>query len=448
MKKPSLISILYFSSGLCLVGGIIFTFYLYAPSSLPPIHAITKQVDSPQITDTPQKIDDNESSPETLSKYIDSLVSKKDFTKLKDAGNKLLQSSNNDPKYILQAFWAITLSTTKNSELKTILDDFKTLTNGDFGTKEEGQYLSCLINSYEMQKDQVLKICGALLNSKNEGIQIVAKKLVDQTKVFSTFQDESPDYLTAMYAKTFVDAKFYTLAKFKLEYLIQKNTKYRDAVGLLGITYYLLGDLIKSRDTLEQAYALDTSKPHIVYTLGKIQDELGDKTQAISYYYLALQNGYPEKSEIRTRLASLLYQEKEITKSLKEYNTLLDDLPIAPPEAFIQPVYIYIKIQNDPLGAVAYAKRVRALYPDNALSINMLGWSYLENHQLDTAKTLFKLAITKKANYNAPYFNLGQLYELQNEKEKAKEMYKRSYQLDKSSEIGKQAIDRYNALNQ
>lgn len=445
MKKPSLTSILYISSSLCILGGIIFTFFLYAPTSLPPLHATIKEI-NPQ-DEIPQKIEANESNPETLSKYIDQLVVRKDFSKLKDAGNKLLTMGNNDPKYILQAFWAISLGATTNTELKTILDDFKTLTKSDFGTKEEGRYLTCLINSYEMQKDAVLKNCGALVNSKNEGMQIVAKKLVDQTKVFSTFQDESTDYLTAMYAKTFVDAKFYTLAKFKLEYLVQKNTKYRDAISLLGITYYLLGDLIKSRDALSQAYTLDTSKPHIVYTLGKIHDELGNTTEAISYYYLALQNGYPERSEIRSRLASLLYLEKEYTKSLKEYTKLLDDLPLAPPKNFIQPIYIYIKIKNDPLGAIGYAKRVRALYPDNAISINMLGWAYLENHQLDTAKTLFELAITKKANYNAPYFNLGQLYEQQNEKEKAKEMYKRSYQLDKSSEIGKLATDRYNALN-
>lgn len=79
-----------------------------------------------------------------------------------------------------------------------------------------------------------------------------------------------------------------------------------------GCLFYEMGELEKARECLQIASPLAIQEPTISFMLGKINEQLGDFHNSLSYFVDALIKGYPEKEQINAELNGI--------------NQILDDL--------------------------------------------------------------------------------------------------------------------------
>jgi Tfp pilus assembly protein PilF len=85
-------------------------------------------------------------------------------------------------------------------------------------------------------------------------------------------------------------------------------------------------------------------------------------------------------------------------------------------------------------------------FPANAMAYNLLGWSQTGTGNTVEAEKNLQKSITMDPKQAAPYYNLGKLYEITKENDKAKDAYQKAYELDQNGSIGNLAAKRYNIL--
>ena len=92
------------------------------------------------------------------------------------------------------------------------------------------------------------------------------------------------------------------------------------------------------------------------------------------------------------------------------------------------------------------AKIAHTTFPDNPLTYNLLGWSYLGLKNYTEAEKQLTKAIELDPNMAAAHYNLGNLYLEKEDNEKALNMYQKAYELDQNGSIGNLAAKKYNEL--
>jgi Flp pilus assembly protein TadD len=73
---------------------------------------------------------------------------------------------------------------------------------------------------------------------------------------------------------------------------------------------------------------------------------------------------------------------------------------------------------------------------------NNLGVAYLDKGELGEAMSAFEQALKLKPDYASAYFNLGQLYDVLGDHQKARECLRRVIEYDKHGELGRRAKER------
>lgn len=322
-------------------------------------------------------------------------------------------------------------------EIGLIFQETDNMMQKETNFRDELQLLRCISKVYLRDTEAINTTCSP--DTK------FGKTVIDQKNLFLTFKDSNTSYLTAMFSKTLMEEGYYSLAQYMLEPVVMTSNNYRDAYTLLGFSYLMQNKLELAKDSLNSAYRLDTTRSDIQYMLGMVYEQLGDSENALRYYTVALGNQYPKQDELRAKLASLHVQKQEYDKAMLHFTKLLET-NVSSPEYFTTPVWIYLEILKDPLSAISYAKKARAMFPDSPITINLLGWAYLEQGDLEQAKTLLDLAVMKDGNYAPPYLNLGLYYEKKGDVNQAETYYSLAIQKDRSGSISIRAKEHLNNL--
>ena len=227
---------------------------------------------------------------------------------------------------------------------------------------------------------------------------------------------------------------------------MEQHRDYRDAWVVLGYNYLVMEKYSLAQVALDTAYQLDQTKAHIQYLLGIAYDKQQQKEKAVSFYTLALDNQYPNKTALRQRIALLLVDLQKFDLALKQYVELVNENALATPEMYVSPIWIALEFVKDTQTARSLAEKAKEKFPDSHISDNLLGWVALSQGRLPEAEQYLQASIQKNSRYDAPLYNLGRVYEAMSKPEEAKTAYKQAYELGTNSPIARLAAESFNRL--
>jgi tetratricopeptide (TPR) repeat protein len=264
-------------------------------------------------------------------------------------------------------------------------------------------------------------------------------------KEFESYQGGSNIHQKTLLGRSYIKAKEYEIAIPLLFEVIKEKKDYRDAWILLGYAYLSTERYQDAIESLAEARKLDPEKAQTAFFLGLAYYNLNDYDNAVLMLQLAKKNGYEPRTHVDQKLAEIYLQMKKYEEAALSYENLLNQNS-TDVNYFIKPIWIYIDKINKPDKAIAMASQAVKAHPDNAMSYNLLGWSYIGANQLMAAKTYLDKAKNMDPNLDAIYLNYGKLYEKKGEVNNAINYYKTAYELGKGNSIALAAADLYNQI--
>jgi len=285
----------------------------------------------------------------------------------------------------------------------------------------------------------------ALLESKDDKLTEDIKAMIAAYTEFDFAQAADALFLEELLAKGLNKVGEFEMSINLLKAVLQQRGDLRDAWILFGFAYLNLEKYSFALTAFEKAYELDSEWPVTQYFLGLTHKELGNQSDAIVYFNYALSNQFEPKLVLYQNLADLYLDTQDYEKAVSAYEEILhitnDDI-----NAFVRPIWIYLDFLQRPKEALRLAQVANALFPDSAMSFNLLGWSQIGTDEQLLAEQNLKKAMQLDPNMPAPYLNLGTLYEVQKKTEVALQMYQKAYELDQNGSIGTTAAQKYNDL--
>lgn len=273
------------------------------------------------------------------------------------------------------------------------------------------------------------------------------EKLLAAFEKFSYFRESEPVFLATLLAKALTDVGEYNIAIPILLDAIEKDRNYRDAWLVLGYAYLNTGKALDAIDALQEAYRLGTEKPETLFFLGLAYFSDNQIEEAIKYIEAAQRNGFLPKDQIDLKLAELYTLQQQYEEAEEKYNEVLsvnkNNIDI-----FIKAIWINIDKLDNPEKAFQIATEVQTLFPETAMSYNLMGWSLtaLENYQ--EAKKYLSKSLQIDPTFDAALLNLGWYYEKQGLTALAREYYKKAFMNGYGNSIAARASERYNSLSE
>lgn len=252
-------------------------------------------------------------------------------------------------------------------------------------------------------------------------------------------------YLAELLSRSFNQVGEYEMAIYKLKEILKQRGDLRDSWVLLGFAYLNLEKSYFALTAFEKAYDLDSEWPATQYFLGLTYTELSRTEDAVIFFNYALSNGFEPEIVIYRKLADLYLDLQKYQESVDAYERVLD-ITNEDIDSFIRPIWIYLDYLQKPEEALKLAKIAHTTFPDNPLTYNLLGWSYLGLKNYTEAEKQLTKAIELNPDMAAAHYNLGNLYLEKEDNEKALKMYQKAYELDQNGSIGNLAAKKYNEL--
>lgn len=273
------------------------------------------------------------------------------------------------------------------------------------------------------------------------------QKFLDAYQNFSYYKGSENTYLELLLAKAMTSTNEYQAAIPLLYDILNTKNNYRDAWIVLGYAYLNINKPNDAVDALIQAKDLTPEKPETLFYLGLAYFAKDDLDKAIYYIEKADKQGYEPKDQINLKLGDLYLLKKDYQKSSDHYSNVVST-NTKNMDIFVRAVWINIEQLNKPDTALALSKKALETHPNDAMSYNLLGWSYTALGNFADAKKNLDTAISMQPNLDATNLNYGWLSEKSGDNNQAKAYYKKAYALGRGNSISKLAATRYNSLNQ
>jgi len=299
----------------------------------------------------------------------------------------------------------------------------------------------------EYERGRSLLESASKKENKNEIIARNALNFVNALNEFDRYEAGLDSHLRVLIARSFAQTNQPHLAKEVIWPVLKKERDYRDAWIILGYSYLKLEQFKDAIDALEEATKQDPEKPETLFYLGFAYAGNDEPEKAIKELEQALENGYEPKIHVDQKLAELYFLVKNYDNATKKYEDVIS-LNSTEIDYFIRPIWLYIDKLNKPKKAVALAEKAQLNHPDNAMSYNLLGWAQVANNDYINGRRNLEKAILLSKKLDAPYLNMGWMYEKQNDLDNAKYFYKKAFDLGNgnASQISQLAASRYNAI--
>lgn len=365
-------------------------------------------------------------------------LSLNEFEKAKEISLQVLKSSSSNTEALLILGQAH-LGLREFTEAKIIFDSISP-------ENQESKYFRGITTLYFRDQNAGRSLLEESISiSSNELLKEKAQLFIDALDEFNRYQAGQPDHLSVLLARSYVKANQPNMAIPLVFNVLKERRGYRDAWIILGYSYLKIENYKDSVDALEEAKRQDPEKPETLFFLGLAYAGNNQIEEAVGTLELALENGYEPKIHVQQKLAELYFQVEEFEKASEKYEDVIS-INATDPEYFIRPVWIYIDKLNKPNKAINLAEIALLNNPDHEMSYNLLGWAQVSANDYINGKRNLEKALELNNKFDAPYLNLGWMYEKQNNIEMAKRLYKQAYEIAKESSVGDLAAERYNAL--
>jgi tetratricopeptide (TPR) repeat protein len=283
-------------------------------------------------------------------------------------------------------------------------------------------------------------------SGKDPNIVANAQKIIDAYREFDFFRDGQLIHLQTLLARSMNQIDEPQLAIYLLRGVLDEKSDYRDAWLLLGYAYFNLQQYSQSEDAFLKAYSLDSEKPETQYFLGLIYSAMKNYAESERFFEYALINSFEPKIQVYQRLAEVYLKNDRYDKAVKMYENFLALLPERHASDFVQPISLYLNNLKEPQNALRIAEQVAEALPEEAESYTLLAWSQIEGGNLTEAQLNLEKAAILAPALPSVFLNYGRLYEALGDLDKAKENYKKAYDLSRGTEEGNVAAELYNKL--
>lgn len=306
-------------------------------------------------------------------------------------------------------------------------------------------FYSALIDIVDGKFEEARTLLESIQESSNESVKKNVQTFLKSFENFDASRGAPSVYLQTLIARNLTEVEAYELAIPMLEKVLEEKNNYRDAWILLGYSYLNDQKPADAVAALTEALKLSPEKPETRYLLSLAYFYNQNLPEAIDNMEVALQNNFEPKKEALNKLGEMYLMAEQYESAADSYEKLLeiDDQNI---DIFIKPVWIYLEHLNNPDQALTVAEKALELYPNEAMSHNLVGWVYTEKGEFSEAKTNLDAALAIDPNLDAAHLNLGLWHEKQNHIEEAKSEYKIAYEKGMGNSIANLAAIKYNNL--
>lgn len=320
---------------------------------------------------------------------------------------------------------------------------FDSITSDD----QKVQYYQGIMALYfeEYERGRTLLEAAANKEGGDETIARNALNFVNGLNEFDRYDAGLNSHLRVLIARSFVQSDQPQLAKEVIWPVLEETRNYRDAWIILGYSYLKLQQFQEAVDALEEAKQQDPEKPETLFFLGLAYAGNDEPEKAIEELEQALENGYEPKIHAEQKLAELYFLVEDYESATEKYEDVIS-LNATNIDYFVRPVWIYIDKLDKPDKAIALSEKAQLHHPDNAMSYNLLGWAQIADNDFINGRRNLEKAISLSDSFDAPYLNLGWMYEKQNNLSKAKDFYKKAFEVGQGSAVAELAASRYNSI--
>lgn len=361
-----------------------------------------------------------------------------DFEKAEAQFDRALELKPNDEHRILYAHTLI--QNGKADSAKTILSQLDS-------ESQESVYLKALtdlaLNDFESAKgnfNQALSMGGTVPLTWIQGFVLAYSDFAQQ-------QGGQNIYLKALLTKSAIDADELVLAKTLALSVLNEHADYRDVWLLLGYAELQLKDYPTAEDSFNQAKNLDGIKPETHYFLGVTLMKQEKYEEAMKSFELALLYNFKPETEVYGQLADVYSALGRNEEALEAYEYLLKRNPDSV-ELFIEPVQIALSILGDLDRALSLAEELSSVFPDQALSYQLLAEVRLKRGEIEQADASIETAFDLNPDLASAHLTAGQIRMAQNNRDGAMWEFKKAYELSKPGEsLNVEAAQKYNALS-
>lgn len=309
-------------------------------------------------------------------------------------------------------------------------------------------YLTSLLQISENQHEEGKKNLAKIIATENpvqKEVVAHASRILEAYQEFEFAEGSEELYLSVLLVRALNEVEEYELAIYKLKEILKDRSDLRDAWILLGFAYLNLEKYMFATTAFERAYELDPEWPATQYFLGLTYAELSRNEDAIIYLNYALSNGFEPAVIIHQKLADLYLEVQNYQKSVNAYEKVLE-VNTQDINSYNRPIWIYLDFLNQPERALELAQQAMINFPNEPFAYNLLGWAQMGVGNVIEAEKNLKKATQDDPEMPAAHYNLGQLYEKQEDFEKALDAYEKAYEIDQNGSIGNLAAKKYNAL--
>lgn len=304
---------------------------------------------------------------------------------------------------------------------------------------EEKAYYQGLIAAYEGKPDEAVQYLTRAqeLDAERSIISVYAASYLDIFSFYKSFSDPTPEYLDTLVSKNFLATGELQLGIAKLKFILSEHPGYTDAIILLGSAYMIHGNFEQAVKTLTSG--LPTERSEVYYWLGMAYYYNHNYKKATIAYKQAENKEYEPRYKLYEKMGNAYLAEKNYTKAAEYY-----ELSVAQDDAryfldlYIRPVWIYNDILHEADKGLSLSERALEFNPNNAMALNLMGWSYISLGKYDTALEYLFDALDENDKIPAIYLNIGLAYKALEDYDNAKDYFKAAIEQDDSS-ISKRA---------
>ena len=247
--------------------------------------------------------------------------------------------------------------------------------------------LAIMAGNHEEAKKELLGVSDGW----EPALRSYAQTLLAAYDEFALFPQSPTVHLQTLLGHALAEVQECEIALPMLMQVTTSQSDYRDAWTVQGFCELTTERFTEALASLERAYQIDPEKPEIQYFLARAYISLNDHGNAITFLQYALRNGFEPQTEIRQLLAKEALAFGNPSLAIEQYESLTS-LPDASVETYVNYVTAAItagRLQEASVKAEEAVKR----WPEDAVALDLLGWTQMENGRREEAKTTLQRAL-------------------------------------------------------
>ncbi len=205
------------------------------------------------------------------------------------------------------------------------------------------------------------------------------------------------------------------------------STTYKEAVQMLGLSYYLSGHLKDAIPWLEKFAQTGARGPDVFYMLGNCYIQSVDPEKA-RVAFARMFDVAPDSAAAHLLTAQMMVRQEFEDLATKELHRALEIDPRIPEAHFLLGELAIFRARLD--EAVAELRAEIAINPNFGAAYYRLGDAYTRREEWDTAIPLLQKSIWLNPTFSGPYILLGKAYLKKGDVVNAEAMLRRAVKMD------------------